>query len=224
MSLAEDGFDLIPAGLSPDELRALQQEFPPDSPNRRNLFVFSPLLDRLVRQGSFSRYAQIILGEDCFAVRAVFFNKIKKANWHVPWHQDISIPVRQRREVPGYSGYSVKEGILHVNAPAELLENLLILRLHLDPATPANGAMRLIPGSHRHGRLSEPPAGHAEPVQPVAAAGDILRLRPLVFHASAHSASESPRRVIHIEYANQPLPGGLAWATRVQTQTRRGLV
>ncbi len=215
MSFAQDGFDLIPAGLSPEELRSLQQEFPPDSPNRRNLFVFSPLVERLVRQGSFSRFAQNILGADCFAVRAVFFNKIEKANWHVPWHQDISIAVRQRGDVPGYSAYSVKEGVLHVNAPAALLDSLLILRLHLDAATPANGAMRLIPGSHLHGRLAEPPAGHREPVQPVADAGDILRLRPLVFHASAHSASEAPRRVIHIEYANQPLPGGLAWATRV---------
>lgn len=224
MSFAEDGFDLVRGGVTPEELRMLQQEFPPDSPNRRNLFVFSPQVERLVRQGSFSRYAQEILGPDCFAVRAVFFNKIDKANWHVPWHQDLSVPIRQRREVPGFAAFTVKEGVLHTNAPAEVLAGLLILRLHLDPANPANGAMQLIPGSHLNGRLSEPLAGHREPVQPAAAAGDILRLRPLVFHASAHSASDAPRRVIHIEYANQALPGGLAWATQVPIQTRPDLV
>ena len=36
-------------------------------------------------------------------------------------------------------------------------------------------------------------------------------IRPLLLHAS--SAAESPRRrrVVHLEYAADPLPGGLDW-------------
>ena len=215
MTLETNGYDILSPGLGAGDLAALQNEFPPSSPNRRNLFLFSPLVEGLVRKSSFNQAATEILGKQCFAVRAIFFNKIEKANWHVPWHQDIGIPIRERKNVPGFTAFTMKEGILHANAPTRVLENLLILRLHLDPATATNGAMRLIPASHKNGRLSEPPAIHALPVQPETNAGEILRLRPLLFHASAHSSSDSPRRVVHIEYAAHDLPGGLEWATRV---------
>ncbi|MBM3759524.1 MAG: phytanoyl-CoA dioxygenase family protein [Acidobacteria bacterium] len=215
MSLETNGYDILSPGLADEELMALRHEFPPDSPNRRNLFLFSPLVETLVRKGSFSAAAQQALGPNAFAVRAIFFNKIEKANWHVPFHQDISVPVKARKDVAGFSAYSTKEGVLHANAPAEVLERMIILRLHLDAATVSNGAMKLIPGSHLNGRLSDPVEGHHQPVQPETMAGEILRLRPLLFHASAHSKSDTPRRVVHIEYAAHDLPGGLEWAARV---------
>ncbi len=215
MSLEANGYDILSPGLSAEDLAALQKEFPPSSPNRRNLFLFSPLLESLVRNSSFSLAAKEILGRQCFAVRAIFFNKIEKANWHVPWHQDIGIPIRERKDVPGFTAFTMKEGILHANAPTSVLQNLIILRLHLDSATATNGAMRLIPASHKSGRLSEPPPNHKQPVQPETKAGEILRLRPLLFHSSAHSSSDTPRRVVHIEYAAHDLPGGLEWATKI---------
>ncbi|WP_031496054.1 phytanoyl-CoA dioxygenase family protein [Bryobacter aggregatus] len=220
MSLATDGFDIIAPGLSPEELEVLQREFPAEAPNRRNLFVFSPVVENLVRKGSISRHAQEVLGENCFAVRAIFFNKIAKTNWHVPWHQDIGIPLREHRAVPGFSAFTHKDGILHANAPASVLERMLILRIHLDLCTAANGAMRLIPGSHAQGRIPETALRTHVAVQPELAAGELLRLRPLLFHASAHSRSDASRRVIHIEYAVDDLPGGLEWATRVDPQLK----
>lgn len=219
MSFAENGFDIVPEGLTAQELAVLSAEFPPEAPNRRNLFLFSPALENLVTRGGFSRLAQEILGERCFAIRAIFFNKIPKTNWHVPWHQDVGIPIREKREVAGFSAFTRKDGILHANAPTSVLEGLLTLRLHLDDCTAANGAMKLLPGSHRHGRVPEAAVdaivAASVPAQPEIAAGGILRLRPLLFHASAHSSSDRPRRVIHIEYAAADLPGGLEWATRV---------
>jgi hypothetical protein len=223
MSFEADGYDVISPGLAPAELTALRREFPEGAPNRRNLFVFSPTVEALTRRGSFSRHAQNILGPACFAVRAIFFNKIAKANWHVPWHQDVGIPVRERREAEGFHAFTIKEGIPHVNAPEEVLRGLLILRLHLDDCTARNGAMRLLAGSHTHGRLPEmetTPAewGHRE-VQPRMRAGEILRMRPLLMHASAHSVSDAARRVVHIEYAAADLPGGLEWASRVYPES-----
>ncbi len=218
-----DGYDVLVPGLAPDELSMLSREFPPDAPNRRNLFTFSPVLEQLVARGTFSRYAREILGPGCFAVRAVFFNKIAKSNWHVPWHQDIGVPLRERREAPGFSAFTRKDGILHANAPTAVLEKLVILRLHLDPVSAANGAMRLVAASHRHGRLPESEvdqwAAQGEMVQPEIPAGGILRLRPLLLHASAHSVADTSRRVIHIEYAGEELPGGLSWASRVMVET-----
>jgi hypothetical protein len=215
MSFATNGYDILSPGLTPDELVSLQQDFPASSPNHRNLFLYSSLLESMVRNGSFRHAVTEILGPTAFAIRAIFFNKIAKSNWLVPWHQDISIPVRQRKDVPGFNAFNMKEGFLHANAPAETLQQLVTLRIHLDPATAANGALQLIPGSHLRGRLTAPPADHGPAVQPELKAGEILRMRPLLFHASTHSIADTPRRVIHIEYAAHELPGGLEWATRI---------
>ena len=46
----------------------------------------------------------------------------------------LSIAVAERREAPGFRGWSVKQGVLHVQPPADILEGMLTLRLHLsDP-------------------------------------------------------------------------------------------
>ena len=87
-------------------------------------------------------------------VRAIYFDKSPEANWLVPWHQDLTVALRSRREVPGFGPWSVKDGVPHVQPPVERLEQMLTVRLHLDDADEGNGALRVLPGSHRSGRLS----------------------------------------------------------------------
>ncbi|MCG9895681.1 MAG: phytanoyl-CoA dioxygenase family protein, partial [Fimbriimonadaceae bacterium] len=41
--------------------------------------------------------------------------------------------------------------------------------------------------------------------------GDVLWMRPLVFHASGRAATGSHRRVIHLEYSAAELPPGIEW-------------
>ena len=53
-----------------------------------------------------------------------------------------------------FGPWSVKDGVPHVQAPAEYLEQMLAVRLHLDDADEENGALRVLVGSHRLGRLS----------------------------------------------------------------------
>ena len=43
-------------------------------------------------------------------VRVLYFDKNPDANWAVPWHQDRTIAVAQRIDVPGYDMWSVKAG------------------------------------------------------------------------------------------------------------------
>lgn len=148
-------------------------------------------------------------------VRAIYFDKSAEANWLVPWHQDLTIAVRERVEAPGFGPWSSKDGIPHVQPPAELLEQMITVRLHLDHADETNGALRVLPGSHRLGRLS------AERIQELrnqqtehlctVRAGDALLMRPLLLHASSRSTSPKHRRVLHLEYAAFDLPAGLAW-------------
>ncbi len=41
--------------------------------------------------------------------------------------------------------------------------------------------------------------------------GGALLMRPLLLHASSPATGPGHRRVLHIEYASGPLPGGLKW-------------
>ena len=92
---------------------------------------------------------------------------------------------------------------------------MLTVRLHLDDTTEENGALRVISGSHRHGRLS------AEEIQQWRSNGEIVAcpvpcggafiMRPMLLHSSSASACASHRRVVHLEFAAGALPGDLAW-------------
>jgi ectoine hydroxylase-related dioxygenase (phytanoyl-CoA dioxygenase family) len=124
--------------------------------------------------------------------------------------------VASREEAEGYSSWSVKEGVVHVQPPVQVLEQMLSIRLHLDPADDTNGALWVSPASHRLGRL---PVGDAASVAErigkrlcAAQAGDALLFRPLMLHASRKATSRKPRRVIHLEFTGASLPKSLAWA------------
>ncbi len=148
-------------------------------------------------------------------MRAIYFDKSPEANWLVPWHQDLTLALQARVEMPGFGPWSVKDGVPHVQPPVELLQQMLTIRLHLDDTDQTNGALRVLPGSHRLGRLSAAQirdfrSGQAETLC-VAAAGDALLMRPLILHASGRSTSLHHRRVLHIEYAAFTLPTELAW-------------
>jgi len=125
-------------------------------------------------------------------------------------------------DAPGFMGWSVKDGVTHVHPPADILERMVALRIHLDHCGLENGPLRVLPGSHRHGKLDEEEIEHwrrtTEEVSCCVAQGDVLVLRPLLLHASSPAQSPSHRRVIQVEYACGPLPAGLRWFER-PTQT-----
>lgn len=70
------------------------------------------------------------------AVRCNLFRKSSTCNWQVTLHQDLSIPVTAWGEAAGWSGWSLKDGVDFVQPPAQVLEQLIALRLHLDDCGP----------------------------------------------------------------------------------------
>ncbi len=148
-------------------------------------------------------------------VRAILFDKTLATNWLVPWHQDLTLALAETGNAPGFGPWSVKEGIPHVQPPMTLLEQMLTVRVHLDPAGRENGGLRVLPGSHRHGRLTATQITEWRARTPEvlceAATGDALLMRPLLLHASSRSTGGDHRRVLHLEYAGFSLPPGLRW-------------
>jgi hypothetical protein len=221
-SFAVSGFvllDELVLACDLEPLRAEADRLLHDSMNRggaRNVLDKSQRLRELAMSGPPARTAAALLGSEARPTKLTIFDKTPRANWKVPWHQDLTITVKERREVPGFGPWSVKENLPHVQPPASVLENVLAIRLHLDDTPAANGALRVLAGSHRLGRLSEAQIDALrrqvpETVCPVPAGGAML-MSPLLVHASSASQAPSRRRVLHFEYSAAPLPGGLAWA------------
>ncbi len=83
----------------------------------RNLLETVPVVRDLAESAVVCSFVEPILGPGAFAVRGLLFDKTPEANWKVAWHQDLTIAVRQRKEVPGFGPWSVKAGVPHVQAP-----------------------------------------------------------------------------------------------------------
>jgi ectoine hydroxylase-related dioxygenase (phytanoyl-CoA dioxygenase family) len=82
---------------------------------------------------------------------------------------------------------------------------------HLDASEHSNGPLRIVPGSHRLGVLTDEQIAakvHASQVlECTVPAGGVLAMRPLLLHSSGKATTPSPRHVVHIEYADSPTLG-----------------
>jgi hypothetical protein len=156
------------------------------------------------------------LGPSARPVRAIYFDKSgSSGNWGVSWHQDVTIAVRARADVAGFGPWSEKDGVPHVQAPVQVLEQMITFRLHLDNCGEHKDALRVLVGSHRFGRLEGSTlavlARECPEIVCHVPAGGALIMRPLLVHASSRSRSGGHRRVLHIEYAGFELPQPLQW-------------
>jgi hypothetical protein len=202
-------------------IHAIEQRQDGEGLQRRGrIFAVRNLLDlaeirRLADSTPVRDLVRAILGDEAFPVRGILFDKIPEANWKVPWHQDVTIAVQERRDIEGYGPWSTKAGILHVQPPASVLEKMVSIRLHLDACDELNGALHVIPKSHRSGRIdeSEIPFILAQSQVQVCCVGcgGALLMRPLLLHASSASQTPAHRRVIHLDFACEQLPSPLRW-------------
>jgi len=180
---------------------------------RRNL-LSSPFVRQLiVSEPAVSLVDQISTGS--IAIRAILFDKTGNANWTVPWHQDRSIAVAEKINVPGFGPWSEKAGVTHVQPPVSLLQEMFTLRFSLDECGPDNGPLRVIHATHRKilapAEIETSVRGGLES-NCMTAAGGVVIIRPLILHASSPANSASHRRILHVEFGPPSLPGGLRWA------------
>ena len=152
-AVEHDGF-AIATGIVPESQRLvpLAALGDPDGAGSRGLLAV-PEVRAFARCEAMMSLVAAYLGQDAQPVRAIFFDKSVTSNWLVPWHQDLTIAVASKVEVPGFGPWSVKNGIPHVQPPTALLAQMIAVRLHLDDCDASNGALRVIPGSHEGGRL-----------------------------------------------------------------------
>lgn len=216
VSLSENGWEMVPDVMDAAECAEFIHDLGPVTGAGRRGLLAEPKVHTLAHSERLLQIVRPCLPAEPRPVRVIYFDKSPGENWLVTWHQDLTIAVRERVDVPGFGPWSVKDGVPHVQPPVDLLEQMVTVRIHLDDADASNGALRVLPGSHRHGRLASGQIQHlresGDDVLCAARAGDALLMRPLILHASGKSTSEHHRRILHIEYAGFELPSALRWA------------
>lgn len=212
--LDAEGFIIVPQVLDPEACGALRDLLGnADGAGTRGMLRVPAVMN--LSQSLLADLVRPRLPAQPVPVRGIYFDKRPETNWLVAWHQDLTVALSKRIDVPGWGPWSIKEGVPHVQPPVDCLERMLTVRLHLDDADESNGALRVLAGTHRLGRLDAENIAkcretHGE-VLCAAKAGDALLMRPLLLHASSRSTSKRRRRVLHIEFAGYSLPERLEW-------------
>ena len=212
------GFALVRGAIPEGVISELRNEFTrlaesEGTPSVRNAAGRSETIARLAWS---EEWRALLPDPSVSPVRSILFDKTPGHNWPVAWHQDLTIALAKRRETDGYRAWSIKDGVPHARPPADLLERMITLRLHLDDCPEENGALRVLPGSHRRGILDDRSIGKIVAVteETVCAcrAGDALLMRPLLVHSSRRAEAPAHRRILHLEFApREALAPGLAW-------------
>ncbi len=215
--LDECGYTLVPRceiEFDIGELRQMIESLAQASAGVRRL-LDAPWCAELGERIRLHPALQPLLPHHAVPVQCTLFAKSGTKNWLVALHQDLSIPVAERIEAPGCTGWSEKGGDVFVQPPVSVLEQLVAVRLHVDDCDHRNGALRVVPGSHRLGRLSVAECASARSElgeQTVrASSGDTLVMKPLLLHASSKATNPLPRRILHFVFGPEDLPDGLRW-------------
>lgn len=195
-----------PAFRKTDDLFAIRQflkELPQVVP-----LIFNSNLKTLISTMFNSKY---------FAVKSIYFDKPELSNWFVAWHQDLTIAVDKKMDVPGYGPWTVKQNNFGVQPPLDVLQSNFTIRIHLDDTNQDNGALKVIPGSNKKG-IYRPDTIDWQTETEVSCnvqAGGAMIMRPLLLHASNRTINNKKRRVIHIEFSSTELADGLGWAEKL---------
>ena len=149
------------------------------------------------------------------ALQCTLFEKSVDQNWLVSIHQDLSIPVAEKVEHPDLNGWAEKDGVIFVQPPDCVLNELVAVRIHIDDCGMSDGPLRIVAGTHKFGRMANMIAltlrdQICETICPVSKGGALL-IKPLVLHASSKSSGNSKRRVLHFVFGPSELPLGLKW-------------
>jgi ectoine hydroxylase-related dioxygenase (phytanoyl-CoA dioxygenase family) len=214
------GYAVIPGILPDNQVQRLSRQVTSlaDATHGTRKLLDAPWCNELAEQLRVDAHLRPVLSSDAQVVQCTLFVKSVEKNWLVPLHQDLSIPVAERVESSQLSGWSQKEGDLFVQAPVAVLEDIVAFRVHLDDCDESNGALRVVSGSHRLGRLTSSAAmeerdRHGE-CSVVVPRGGVMVMRPLLLHASSKASNDAPRRVLHYVFGPSVLPEGLRWPAR----------
>ena len=111
-----DGSSIVRSALRGDERRMLLGALGPAPAAGRRGMPGAPLVAATARSPRLLDLVRPHVDGEPFPVRAIEFDKPPGANWLFPWHQDLTIAVRSRAEVPGFGPWSTR-GACRTSSP-----------------------------------------------------------------------------------------------------------
>jgi len=176
-----------------------------------------PAATQIIFNEKLKRLIGLFLGNDYFVTKSIYFDKPATSNWFVSYHQDLTISVDKKVDLEGFGPWTVKQNQFAVQPPHKFLENNFTIRIHLDNTDENNGALKVIPGSHLKNIFR--PGTIDWSVEPETTCrvrkGGVMIMKPLLLHSSGRTTNQKERRVVHIEFSNQELPGEIKWSERI---------
>lgn len=224
--LASDGFTIIEDVYSDDEIKVLLgiidsvDSSNPTFRKSNDLFAIRQFLKEvpgikpLIFTDKLYTLIRDLFGDGYFVVKSIYFDKPEQSNWFVAYHQDLTISVDTKAELPGYSSWTNKHNQFAVQPPVDILENNFTIRIHLDDTDENNEALKVVPGSHLDGvrRIEDLNLSNQTEQVCKVKSGGVMIMRPLLFHASNRTTNNRKRRIIHIEFSKTMLPKEINWS------------
>ncbi|WP_449401136.1 phytanoyl-CoA dioxygenase family protein [Chryseobacterium wanjuense] len=189
-----------------EDLFAIRQ-FLKEIPEVKDL-IFNDKIKNVVKE---------IFGEKYFVVKSIYFDKPEKSNWYVAYHQDLTISVDKKLELPNFGSWTTKQNQFAVQPPLNILENIFTIRIHLDNTDEKNGALKVVTKSHAKGIYRPETIDWNVETEEICKVekGGIMIMKPLILHGSNRTTNGQKRRVIHIEFSDTELPEELNWSERM---------
>lgn len=176
-----------------------------------------PEIKDLIFNENIQKVVKEIFGEKYFVVKSIYFDKPETSNWYVAYHQDLTISVDKKLDLPDFGPWTTKKNQFAVQPPLNILENIYTVRIHLDDTDENNGALKVVPKSHAKGIYRPETIDWTIETEEICNVekGGIMMMKPLTLHGSNRTTNGKKRRVIHIEFSDRELPEVLQWSERM---------
>jgi ectoine hydroxylase-related dioxygenase (phytanoyl-CoA dioxygenase family) len=228
-NILDDGFTIINSVYNDAEVKGIfdviasADQSNPAFRKTEDLFAIRQFLKELpqvvplIFNSNLKTLIHALFDSNYFVVKSIYFDKPELSNWFVSWHQDLTIGVDKKADIPGYGPWTVKQNQFGVQPPLDILQNNFTIRIHLDDTDQDNGALKVIPGSHKKYIYRPETINWATETETTCnvKAGGIMVMRPLLLHASNRTTNNKKRRVVHIELSKADLAEGLDWGEKM---------
>lgn len=221
--LQQKGFTIANAVFSKEEILQIQnilkQHLQFDELKETGLpllFNYVPSLKNLLFNEQLNSLLKTIELTEAQLINAIIYPKSPQTSFYTNLHQTITITVKERQPVEGFSGWSTRDGITSVMSPVRILQNMFSVRICLADSNKQNGGLQVIPGSHKKILTIQERnflIDNTLPIKIDAQQGDCQVMKPLILKAYQNNLINQNAPVIQLDFCVTDLPVPLSWHT-----------
>ena len=150
------------------------------------------------------------LGEGYSLIRSAYFdNRVSKPEKTV-WRQRRRLTFPVKIEGADYSNWQLEGDFFSAEPPARIMQDMVIVRIHLDDSDQNNGELKIFKGSHSqildHSAIKVI-TENGLPSNCGILAGGIQILKPFILQSETKRSRSKKNRIIELTFSSSDLPG-----------------